>query len=199
MSAPADPAGPSPLRRWIVALPLVLFVGLAVLLGARLYAGDPSELPSTLIGRPIPQVDLPPLEGLGLPGLSHAELPGRVSVVNVWASWCVPCRMEHPLLMKLAERTDIALVGINYKDKPEQARQFLSMLGNPFSRVGADATGRVAIEWGVYGVPETYVVDAEGRITYKHIGPLNEASFTNVLVPAIERAKASSALPSAQR
>ncbi|GGE27365.1 thiol:disulfide interchange protein CycY [Agaricicola taiwanensis] len=181
------PAG----RRWLVALPLVIFVGLAVLLGVRLYAGDPSRLPSTLIGRPAPDFILPPLESAGTPGLTRSDLIGdTVTVVNVWASWCVPCRDEHPLLVKLAARGDVAVAGINYKDRTEQAQRFLDLLGNPFSRIGVDANGRAAIDWGVYGVPETFVIDRHGTITYKHIGPLDEASFTNVLLPKIEQAKA---------
>jgi cytochrome c biogenesis protein CcmG/thiol:disulfide interchange protein DsbE len=188
MTGAPDTARPA--RRWIVVLPLVLFIGLAVLLGVRLYAGDPSRLPSTLIGRPAPEFTLPPLQGAGTPGLSRADLKGSgVTVVNVWASWCVPCRDEHPLLVKLASRGDVTVAGINYKDRPEQALRFLAALGNPFTQIGADANGRAAIDWGVYGVPETFVVDRRGVITYKHIGPLNEVTFTTVLLPEIEKAQ----------
>ncbi len=178
-------------RRWVVAVPLAIFAGLAAVLAVGLYGGDPSRLPSALIGQPAPEFSLPPLEGGDLPGLARADLgKGKATVVNVWASWCGPCRDEHPLLMKLAERGDVEVAGINYKDKPENAARFLTALGNPFARIGADERGRAAIDWGVYGVPETFVIDGKGRVAFKHVGPLSEASFTNVLLPEIEKARA---------
>ena len=147
--------------------------------------GDPSRLPSALIGKPVPTLTLPPLDGLfengmPVPGISPALFKGRVTVVNVWASWCVPCRDEHPLLARLAEDTRIGLAGINYKDAPENARRFLGRFGNPFDAVGVDAAGRAAIEWGVYGVPETFVVGPDGTIRHKHIGAIDEGSFARI-------------------
>lgn len=164
--------------RLLYILPVAIFAGLAVLFAIRLGSGDPSRVPSALIGRPAPAVALPPLAGLAapdgtaVPGLDAAAPGGRVSIVNVWASWCAPCRIEHPALMEIARDPALRVVGINYKDKEEAARRFLATLGNPFSAVGVDATGRAAIEWGVYGVPETFVVGRDGRIRHKHVGPL---------------------------
>jgi len=192
VSAAADP--PAPRRRWIVLLPLLVFGGLGALLLLRLFAGDPSRLPSALVGRDAPQFELPAMEGLRgpggpVPGLARADLgSGKVTLVNVWASWCVPCRDEHPLLMELARRGDVEVVGINYKDDPDNARRFLGALGNPFSRVGADLRGRAAIDWGVYGVPETFVIGPDGTIAYKHIGPITADSLRGILIPEIEKA-----------
>lgn len=185
-----------PRIRPIVLLPLVLFLALSVLFLYRLATGgDASQVPSALIDKPVPTFELPPLEGLTrdsvpVPGLSNRDLVGRVTVVNVWASWCVPCRQEHPILDEVAKDTRIRLVGINYKDDPENARRFLGQLGNPFAAVGTDPRGRTAIDWGVYGVPETFVITADGRIAYKHIGPLSPQSFRQTLVPEIEKALA---------
>lgn len=173
--------------RILVAIPVLVFVGLAALFAVRLGAGDPSRLPSALIGRPAPETRLPPLEGLAdasgqpLPGLATEQLKGGVTVVNVWASWCGPCQVEHPQLMDLAKAGTVRLVGFNYKDKPEAARRFLAVLGNPYSAVGVDATGRTAIEWGVYGVPETFVLGADGAILHKHVGPLTRDSMPGFL------------------
>ncbi|MGQ4273652.1 DsbE family thiol:disulfide interchange protein [Terrihabitans sp. B22-R8] len=184
------------LRRALIILPLALFVALCVLFYVRLYSGDPSRIPSALIGRPAPEFTLPPLEGLTetsgkpVPGLSRADLGnGRITIVNVWASWCAPCRQEHPLLMRLSELGRARLVGIAYKDKPDNARGFLNDLGNPFAAIGMDEAGRAAIDWGVYGVPETFIVGKDGRIAYKHIGPLTEASLTDIILPEIEKAE----------
>ncbi len=167
----------SPRLRFLYLLPVVVFAALALLFLIRLYAGDPSRVPSALIGRPVPAFALEPLPGLTqagqpVPGLSQTDLQGGVTVVNVWASWCGPCRQEHPTLVELAKNPAIRVVGINYKDNPENARRFLGALGNPFAAVGVDSTGRAAIDWGVYGVPETFVVGPDGTIRYKHIGPL---------------------------
>jgi cytochrome c biogenesis protein CcmG, thiol:disulfide interchange protein DsbE len=163
--------------RLLYLLPAAIFVGLAILFVARLGGGDPSKVPSALIDKPAPVFNLAPLEGLVLdgkpvPGLSNEDLKGRVTVVNVWASWCAPCRQEHPLLMELAMDPSIRVVGINQKDNPDNARRFLGALGNPFAAVGADANGRASIEWGVYGVPETFIVGPDGTIRHKHIGAL---------------------------
>ncbi|MGI9483972.1 MAG: DsbE family thiol:disulfide interchange protein [Hyphomicrobiales bacterium] len=181
-------------RRAFISLPLVLFAALAVVFLIRLNAGDPSKLPSALIGKPVPKFDLTPVEGLmsdGKPveGLSAKALTGsKVSVVNFWASWCPPCRVEHPFLMDLGKRDDIHVYGINQKDKPGNARRFLGHYGNPYIKVGADPKGRVSIDWGVYGLPETFVVDGQGIIRYKHVGPIT-ADTLERLLPAIEEAK----------
>lgn len=182
-------------RRLIVAIPVIAFAVLAALLYGRLFSGNPSTLPSALIGRPAPDLTLPALEGLkrdgaDIPGFSRAELAdGQVTVVNVFGSWCGPCREEHPELMAIAG-SGVRMYGLNYKDQPENARRFLGGLGNPFSRVGVDPNGRAAIEWGVYGVPETFVVDGKGRIVFKQVGPiLDEAARAKVLAE-VEKAKA---------
>ena len=184
-------------RRILLAVPLVLFLALAVLFVVRLFAGDPARIPSALIGRPVPDFSLPPLEGLvrdgqPVPGLTNESLlapgPNQVTVVNIWASWCAPCREEHPLLARLAQDPRVKLVGINYKDNPENARRFLGALGNPFAAVGVDAAGRASIDWGVYGVPETFIVSRDGRIRHKHIGPLTPEALQTSIKGAIDNA-----------
>lgn len=177
-------------RLGLVFVPLVIFAGLALIFWKGL-AGDPAAVPSALIGKPVPEFALPAIEGLDAPSLSTVDLKkGGVTVVNIWASWCGPCRDEHPLLMQLARRTDFRLVGIANKDEPENSRRFLGTLGNPFSAIGADRDGRVSIDWGAYGVPETFVVDGKGIIRHKHIGPLTEQSIINLLLPEIAKAAA---------
>ena len=180
-------------RRWLVMLPLIGFGVLAALFMLRLYGGDPSKLPSALIGRPAPQTALPALEGLArdgaaVPGLDPALFKGKVSLVNVWASWCVPCHDEAPLLTELGKDQRLQLVGINYKDVAENARRFLGRYGNPFSAVGVDGNGRASIEWGVYGVPETFVVSRDGTIVYKLVGPITPDNVDRVLKVEIEKA-----------
>lgn len=177
-------------RRLIMtALPVVGFAGLAALFWRGL-SGNPSRVPSNLLGQPVPAFDLPAVEGLSLPGVSAADLAkGRVSLVNIFASWCGPCRDEHPLLMELAKRYDITLVGINNKDAPDDAVRFLNTLGNPYQMVGADKNGRVTIDWGGYGVPETFVVDGKGIIRYKVVGPLSRGIIENQLLPQIAKAR----------
>jgi cytochrome c biogenesis protein CcmG, thiol:disulfide interchange protein DsbE len=192
MSAPATDAAPRG-RRWLVALPLFVFVALAGLFLLRLYGGDPSKIPSALIGRPAPQTALPALEGLQkdgaqVPGLDPAVFQGKVSVVNVWASWCVPCHDEAPLFTELANDKRLQVVGINYKDAPENARRFLGRYGNPFGIVGVDGNGRASIEWGVYGVPETFIVGRDGTILYKMVGPVTPDNIDRVLKVEIEKA-----------
>ena len=182
-------------RRLIVFIPLVAFLALAALFMLRLGAGDPSRIPSALIGHPAPPTVLPPLPGLErdgkpVPGLAGADFKGAVTVLNVWASWCVPCRDEAPLLMALAADPRIRIVGINYKDQPDNARRFLGRFGNPFAANGTDGNGRAAIEWGVYGVPETFVIGRDGRIAYKLIGPITPDNLGQSLKPAIEKALA---------
>jgi cytochrome c biogenesis protein CcmG/thiol:disulfide interchange protein DsbE len=180
-------------RSWLVALPLLFFIALAGIFLARLYSGDPSKIPSALIGRPAPQTPLPQLEGLArdgaqVPGLDPEIFKGKVSVVNVWASWCVPCHDEAPLLTELAKDTRLQIVGINYKDAPDNARRFLGRYGNPFGIVGVDSNGRASIEWGVYGVPETFVVGRDGTIAYKLVGPVTPENFVSVLKAEIDKA-----------
>jgi cytochrome c biogenesis protein CcmG/thiol:disulfide interchange protein DsbE len=182
-------------RRTLVLIPLVAFLGLAALFVIRLGAGDPSQIPSALIGHPAPQTNLPPLPGLArdgtpVPGLDPAALRGEVSVLNVWASWCIPCRDEAPLLLRLAQDKRIRIVGINYKDQPDNARRFLGRYGDPYAANGADENGRAAIEWGVYGVPETFVVGRDAHIAFKLIGPITPENLDAVLRPEIEKAVA---------
>ncbi len=180
-------------RRWLVMLPLIGFGVIAALFLLRLYGGDPSKIPSALIGRPAPQTTLPPLEGLtrdgvAVPGLDPSVFKGKVSLVNVWASWCVPCHDEAPLLTEMAKDKRLQIVGINYKDVPDNARRFLGRYGNPFSAVGVDSNGRGSIEWGVYGVPETFVVGRDGTIVYKLVGPITPQNLERVLKVEIEKA-----------
>jgi cytochrome c biogenesis protein CcmG, thiol:disulfide interchange protein DsbE len=183
------------LRRLVILVPLAAFLALAVLFLVGLRSGDPSIIPSALIGHRAPQTNLPPLAGLEragapVPGLEAANFKGNVSVVNVWASWCVPCHDEAPLLMQLAKDRRVHLVGINYKDDPDNARRFLGRYGDPFAAAGADQNGRAAIEWGVYGVPETFIVGRDGRIAYKLVGPITSDNYASVLLPQIEKALA---------
>jgi cytochrome c biogenesis protein CcmG/thiol:disulfide interchange protein DsbE len=179
-------------RRVAMALlPVVVFVGLAVLFVVGLGQEDPSRVPSVLIGKPAPEFILPPLEGLArqsapVPGLSTADLAqGRVTLVNIWASWCAPCREEHPQLLRLSAMEGLRLVGINYKDDPENARRFLGALGLPFAAVGVDRAGRVFVDWGAYGVPETFIVDGKGIIRHKLIGPITPEALEKTLLPLI--------------
>ena len=189
-------------RRAGVSWPIMAGAG-AFLALCAVFAGmllqsdrDVSAIPSVLIGREAPKTVLPPVEGLSdasgapMPGFDSAVLAGRITLVNVWASWCVPCRDEHPLLMELARDERLQIVGINYKDKPQQAVTFIERLGNPFTAVGADPNGRAVIDWGVYGVPENYLVGPDGRIAYKHVGPLTPEVITGKLLPEIERLSA---------
>jgi cytochrome c biogenesis protein CcmG/thiol:disulfide interchange protein DsbE len=171
-------------RGWMYLLPAALFALLAI----GFYGGlgtDTTVLPSPLIDKPVPQFTLPPLLA-GDAGFSSADLTGKVSLVNVFASWCVPCRAEHPVLNALSRSKRVAIFGINYKDKPEAARAWIAELGNPYTRIGAD-DGRVGIDWGVYGVPETFVVDPQGRIRYKHVGPLTEADLDRKILPLVAK------------
>ncbi len=182
-------------RRVVVLVPLVVFLGLVLLFLIGLYGGDPSRIPSALIGHPAPQTRLPPIAGLDrtgdpVPGLDPTSFKGAVTLVNVWASWCVPCHDEVPLLTQLAQDSRLRLGGINYKDKAGNARRFLGRYGNPYAAVGADQSGRAAIEWGVYGVPETFVVGRDTRITYKLVGPITAENLAAVLKPQIEKALA---------
>jgi len=191
-TASGESSGPRR-RNVLVLLPLLAFLALAALFFFRLGSGDPSHLPSALIGQPAPKTDLPPLAGLerdgkAVPGLSNATFMGAVTLVNVWASWCVPCADEVPLLEKLSKDKRIQLVGINYKDAPGNARRFLNRYGNPFMASGTDDNGRTSIDWGVYGVPENFLVGRDGRIAYKLVGPITAENLVKVLEPEIEKA-----------
>lgn len=174
---------------WVRFLPVLGFATVALAFQFGLNREGASDLPSTFIDKPVPATDLPPLFD-DKPGFSSADLAdGEVKLVNIWASWCGPCRVEHPYLMALAEE-GVTIHGFNYKDTEGQAKRFLVDLGDPYARIGVDASGRAGIEWGVYGVPETFVIDGAGRIVYKHVGPIQNDDVTKRIRPAIEEAKA---------
>lgn len=170
-------------RRPAFLAPIAIFVALAVALAYGLTR-DPREIPSALIGEPVPEFSLPPVPRYG-PGLSSADLKGEVSLVNVFASWCTACRYEHPLFMRLKEEGVVPIHGLNYKDAPEDAAAWLDELGAPYTRTGADRDGRVPIEWGVYGVPETFVIDQEGRIAFKQVGPVTAEVLETEILPLV--------------
>ena len=175
----------------LVVLPLLVFLALAAIFFLQLTSGrDSAAVPSALIGRKAPDTSLPPLEGMQLPGLDTKALGGKVTLVNVFASWCGPCRDEHPLLLALSQDERISIAGLNYKDVAANARRFLGELGNPYDAIGVDARGRAAIDWGVYGVPETFLIGKDGTILYKQVGPLSEESLANGLMPEILKALA---------
>ncbi len=175
----------APPRRLRHLIPIALFVPLAVALGWAL-THHPRDIPSVLIGKPVPQFILPPVQGRTL-GLSNGNLVGEVSLVNVFASWCVACREEHPLLMRMRADGVIPIHGLNYKDRPDNAANWLDTLADPYTRTGADIDGRVAIDWGVYGVPETFVITKDGRIAHKHIGPITQQAVEDTILPLIRR------------
>lgn len=170
--------------RFPYLLPALVFLGVAGFLYWGLFL-HPRDIPTALKNKPVPSFILPPLDDRG-PGFSTADLKtGQVSIVNVFASWCVPCRAEHPQLLALKEKTNISIYGLNYKDSPAQARRFLDELGDPYTRIGADRDGRIGIDWGVYGVPETFVISHTGEIVCKQIGPLTPTDLTNKILPLI--------------
>jgi cytochrome c biogenesis protein CcmG/thiol:disulfide interchange protein DsbE len=181
---------------WLILLPLVFFAGLAAIFYKQLSSGiDPAQIPSVMVGKKAPPFQGAPLEGLvrdgaQVPGLATADFTGHVSIVNVFASWCIPCREEHPILLELAADKRFQLVGLNYKDDPGNARRFLGQIGNPYAAVGIDPSGRIGIDWGVYGVPESFVIAADGTIAYKFIGPLTEDSLRDTLMPQVLKALA---------
>ncbi|CAI2932330.1 DsbE family thiol:disulfide interchange protein [Aminobacter niigataensis] len=180
-------------RKLFVLLPLLVFLALAAVFLMQLLSGrDLSVVPSALIGQAAPKTVLPPLEGISLPGLNSAEFIGKVTLVNVWASWCGPCRDEHPVIVSLSKDDRLTIVGLNYKDKAENARRFLGDLGNPYDAVGVDPNGRAAIDWGVYGIPETFLVGKDGKIAFKHVGPMSPETVATTLMPEIEKAAAAS-------
>lgn len=181
------------LRIAIALVPLVLFAVIAAGAGKILYEQDVdgkdiSEIPSALIGTKAPSLNLPPLQGSGVPALTDAAIKGKLTLVNVFASWCIPCREEHPILLALAKDERLNVVAINYKDKTEGALNFLKELGLPYAAIGVDPKGQAAIDWGVYGIPESYLVAADGTILYKRVGPFDEKSLADGLYPAIEKA-----------
>jgi cytochrome c biogenesis protein CcmG, thiol:disulfide interchange protein DsbE len=176
-------------RLGLALVPVLVFAGLALVFWKGL-SGNPSELPSVLIGKPVPEFSLPAIADSNIATFTSGDLKsGQVSIVNIWASWCGPCRMEHPILTELSKRTDITLYGIDNKDSAENAKRFLGTLGQPFAAIGADENGRTTIDWGSYGVPETFVVDGNGIIRFKWIGPLSPEVVSGVLSEQIEKAK----------
>ena len=190
-SLPIAPVAHARRSGWLLA-PIMIFIGLVLIFALALQKGDPSKLPSALVGRPAPPLTLAPLEGLvrdgnvAVPGLEPKMLAaGKVSIVNFWASWCGPCVEEHPFLLRLAERDDVSLYGVNYKDLAANARRFLGRYGNPFASVGVDTNGRAAVDWGVTGMPETFVVDGRGVIVFKHVGPITPTALQERIIPAI--------------
>lgn len=169
-------------------IPVIVFGAIAVILWRGLFS-DPKFIPSVLINKPVPEFNLSAVEGMQLPGLSHADLKkGNVTIVNIFASWCVPCREEQPLLMSLSANKDIHLVGINDKDAPADARNFLATYGNPYTAIGSDIEGRTTINFGSYGVPETFVVDGNGIIRYKVIGGLGPSMADGSFFKEVQKA-----------
>lgn len=180
-------------RYLLAALPLVLFAGLAGVFMTQLQSGrDVSEIPSALIGTRAPTLNLAALDGSERPALTTSAIAGKLTLVNVFASWCVPCRQEHPMLLELSKDPRVNVVGINYKDRNDNALRFLGELGNPYAAIGVDPNGKAAIDWGVYGIPESYLVGPDGTILYKKVGPFDPESFETQLMPAIEKALAKS-------
>jgi cytochrome c biogenesis protein CcmG/thiol:disulfide interchange protein DsbE len=172
------------MKRIALVIPLLLFVAVGLIFAIGLTR-DPSRIPSELIDRPLPEFDLPPIAGFD-EGLATKDVAGKVSLVNIWGSYCIPCLYEHPVFMALAEEGAVPIYGLNWKDDPEDAAAWLARHGNPFDRIGADRDGRVAIDLGVTGAPETFVVDAEGRVRYKHVGAITPDDWSRTLAPLIE-------------
>jgi len=173
--------------RLLYLVPVIVFGVIAgYFLWGLITDRDPREIPSAMIDQPVPEFDLAPIEGMEGPGLKTSDLTGgQVTLVNFFASWCLPCLAEHAFLIELAERDGVRLVGINYKNEPEEARAWLAELGNPYARIGADTTGRVGIDWGVYGLPETFLIDKQGRIRYRHVGPIDAGALEREFRPRL--------------
>ncbi len=193
--APPPPTSRGRSRYVLALLPLLVFGGFAAIAAKMLYEQDVngldvSAIPSALIGTKAPALALPPLEGSNVPALTDTAITGKLTLVNVFASWCVPCRQEHPMLKELSKDKRLNIVGINYKDKADNAVRFLGELGNPYAAIGIDPNGRAAIDWGVYGIPETYLVGPDGTILYKKVGPIDVTTYERELIPAIESAAA---------
>ena len=186
LAGAAEPAAPR--RLWPFLVPIAIFAGIGVLLYLGLFR-DPSLVPSPLIGKPVPEFALGPVQGRTL-GLSSEDLREEVTLVNVFASWCVACRDEHPLFLALEREGVVPIHGLNYKDAPADAAAWLDALGDPYTRIGADLDGRVGLDWGVYGVPETFVVDGNGRIAYKHIGPVTPRVLDEIILPLVRGLRA---------
>ena len=176
------------MKKFLFAVPLLLLVGLIGVFAMSMDR-DPNLVRSVLIDKPAPQFSLAAVDGMTVPGFDTASLKGKPTLVNVFASWCIPCRDEHPLLEALKAETGVRLFGINHSDAPENARAFLAELGNPYDAIGADRDRRVSIDWGVYGVPETFIVDRNGTIVFKHVGPLSAESIEREVMPALEKAR----------
>jgi cytochrome c biogenesis protein CcmG, thiol:disulfide interchange protein DsbE len=178
-----------PRRSSLFAVPVLIFAGLAAMFLFALRSGDPSKLPSALIGKPAPTIALSALDGIAANGFATGDLGrGQVTVVNFWASWCAPCVQEHPMLIALAAETKVPVYGINHRDQPDAAKKFLARYGNPYTAIGVDSNGRAAIEWGVYGMPETFVINGRGEIVYKHVGAITLESLQSKLIPAVRAA-----------
>lgn len=201
MSVDNQAAGTEPPRRltWLVA-PLFVFLAVAAMFAFALRSGDPSRLPSALIGKPVPKSEFASVEGLvegaqPVAGFTSADLAkGELSIVNFWASWCRECVEEHPLLTELSQKSGVAVYGVNYKDNAEAARRYLGRYGNPYRAVGTDAAGRAAIDWGVYGMPETFLINGRGEFVYKYVGPITAEALTTKILPAIEKERARASL-----
>ncbi|MCZ6860188.1 MAG: DsbE family thiol:disulfide interchange protein [Alphaproteobacteria bacterium] len=179
-------------KRLLFLLPVLLFLALAGVMAFYMLSGrDPGLLPSTLIDKPAPQFSLPAIAGWNRspPGLANKDLPGKVTVVNFFASWCVPCRVEHPQITELSRDKEIQVFGINYKDKSGAASAWLTRYANPYARIGADLNGRVGIDFGVYGMPETFILDRTGRIRFKHVGPILPRHMKEKILPVIRELK----------
>ena len=174
--------------------PVLIFLAITGMFALALKTGDPSKLPSTMIGKPAPETVFPPIDGLmenekQVPGFSFKDLAkGKVTIVNFWASWCVACVSEHPNLLAL-RKAGIPVYGVDYKDQAVAARRFLGRLGNPYTVVGTDGNGRSAIEWGVYGMPESFLINGKGKIIYKHVGPISQQDIADKLMPLIKKAR----------
>lgn len=189
-----SPAAPQRRINLLALAPLIVVLALGGVFGYQLlFGGQANEIPSALIGQSVPQVSFEPLAQQGTPGFGPDNFQGQVTLLNVFASWCAPCRQEHPMLMQLARDDRFQIIGINQKDQPSDARRFLASLGNPYDRIGVDPNGRGSIEWGVYGVPETFIIGPDGLILHKHIGVFDARDVAQEFLPIIEEALASRA------